>query len=144
MANLRAHSIDLALRDMDGNLWNLRCYQDKKSLVINLWATWCAPCIEELMSLSHLADKAKDHALVLAVSNESPKTLSRFMKRSFPDLKDSLKIVSLRKEIQNQYFPEDPLPVTYIFNKQGRLSLKISGARDWTEQKLWEIVQTPP
>lgn len=143
METLRKHPIDLILKDIKGKLWNLRCYQDKKNLIINLWATWCAPCIEELLSLSLMAEKTKDHALVLAISTESKEVLTRFIKRSFPDLKGNLKIVSLKKEVLNRYFPEDPLPVTYVFNKQGKLSVKISGARDWIQPELLENVKNP-
>lgn len=102
-----------------------------KTLVINLWATWCAPCIEELPSLSRLAEKMNQKGLVVALTTEPLEKVKRFVKTSFPDLSSHLKIVSVTKEERNRFFPPDNLPVTYLFNQKGLLMRKVVGARDW-------------
>ena len=117
--------------------------QREENLVINLWATWCPPCVEELLSLSKMAEKTQDQALVLALSSEPEATLSRFIKRAFPDLKKDLKIVSLPEEKLREFFPQDSIPVTYIFNKEGKLAHKEQGSRDWNKKELIEIVKNP-
>ena len=141
LQKLRSTPIDLVVEDIKGKIWDLYCYRDKKTLVINLWATWCPPCVEELFSLSQLAEKTKEETLVLALSTEPKETLSRFIKRSFPDLGKSLKIVSLPEDKLEKYFPKDSLPVTYIFNKKGKLIEKEIGAKDWNQKELIESIR---
>ena len=141
LEKLRNTPLDLVVEDIRGEMWDLYCYREKKNLVINLWATWCPPCVEELFSLSQLAEKAKKETLVLALSTEPKETLSRFIKRAFPDLGSSLKIVSLPEEKLQKYFPKDLLPVTYIFNKKGKLVQKEMGARDWNQKNLLENIK---
>ena len=138
MNKLRDESLDLIVKDIKGETWDLYCYKNQKHLIINLWATWCSPCVEELLSLSRLAEQTKEQTFVIALSTESPETLSQFIKKAFPDLKKSLKIASFPEKKLRAYFPEDPLPVTYIFNKEGRLSGKESGARDWGRKEIVE------
>ena len=102
-----------------------------QSLVVNLWATWCPPCIEELPSLSDLAEKLGQNGLVVALSTEPLDKVQRFIKTSFPDLSSYLKIVSVTEEERNRVFPADSLPVTYLFNQKGLLVKKVIGAKDW-------------
>ena len=104
MQKLRNTHLDMVVQDINGLTWDLYCYRGKKNIVINLWATWCPPCVEELLSLSKMAEKTKDQALVLALSSEPEATLSRFIKRAFPDLKKDLKIVSLSEEKLREFF----------------------------------------
>ena len=141
LQKLRSTPIDLVVEDIKGKIWDLYCYRDKKTLVINLWATWCPPCVEELFSLSQLAEKTKKETLVLALSTEPKETLARFIERSFPDLGKSLKIVSLSENKLKRYFPKDSLPVTYIFNKEGKLARKEMGAKDWNQKELIESIR---
>lgn len=139
MSKLKNEPLDLVVQDIKGKTWDLYCYRGQKHLIINLWATWCSPCVEELLSLSHFAEKTKENTVVIALSIESPETVFKFIKKAFPDLKKSLKIASLPEKKLRTYFPEDPLPVTYIFNKEGRLSKKIGGARNWNKREMIEI-----
>lgn len=94
MNRLRNEPLDLIVRDIRGKIWDLYCYKNQKYLIINLWATWCSPCVEELLSLSYLAEKTKKNTFVIAISTESTEILSQFIKKAFPDLKEDLKIVS--------------------------------------------------
>ena len=127
--SLTEHPINWAVQDINGKTVVIK--EGYKSLVINLWATWCPPCIEELPSLSDLAEKLGRNGLVVAVSTEPLKKVKKFIKTSFPDLSPRLKIVSLTKEERNRFFPPDSLPVTYLFNQKGLLVEKVIGAKDW-------------
>ena len=133
-ANLSQTPIDWTVRDINGNSVEIK--KGKTPLVINLWATWCAPCIEELPSLSALADREGREGLVVAVTTESLEKVRRFVKSAFPDLSLHLKIVSVSRREQNQFFPADNLPVTYLFDRNGLLVRKVTGARDWISYPL--------
>lgn len=132
---LMSNPIDWMVQSTDGQVLDLYCYRNKK-VFINLWATWCPPCIEELPSLSDFAEKNSQQILVIAVTTEPLKTVTRFIDKSFSDLSKNLKIVQISPEELEHYFPTASLPATYIFNKKGLLEERILGAYDWLQYSL--------
>ena len=130
------HPIDWIFKDIKGETFDLYCYRGRKRVIINLWATWCPPCIKELPSLSMLADKAVKDILIFAITTESLEVVNPFIQKSFSDLSQHLKIVKISSEELKKYFPSDSLPITYLFNKKGKLENKIIGDRDWLEMGL--------
>ena len=103
-----------------------------KVVVLNFWATWCAPCVAELSALSRLATLFPNHLVVLAISNESAKEIKDFLKTfskmhfipARVDKKDMLKIFSVRA-----------LPETYILDHTGHLVEKIIGPKKWASDE---------
>jgi thiol-disulfide isomerase/thioredoxin len=68
---------------VDGSVWSLEDHRGKV-LLINFWATWCAPCIQELPSLKELYNKYKDHPDFILVSvslDEQKEVLLEFCKQ---------------------------------------------------------------
>jgi thiol-disulfide isomerase/thioredoxin len=91
--------------------------QNKKFLIINFWASWCAPCLKELPSLIDLYAKNKDKIEIVGVNcDEDEKSMKRvesLYKLSFLSVKDpELKWMD--------YFGYSKLPTTLIF-KDGKL-----------------------
>ena len=123
--------ISWTVKDIFGEKLHIQAQKGRKYIFINLWATWCAPCIEELPALSFLAETNKDTIMVVAVSSESKKEQIDFVKNSFKGLSPYLKFIFLNSEEKNRIFPEDMLPVTYIFNEKGLLFKKEIGVKDW-------------
>lgn len=64
-----ADTDDYQLRDMDGNLYRVSDYRGKW-LIINFWATWCAPCIKEMPELERFYQENKSSAQVWGVTFE--------------------------------------------------------------------------
>ena len=60
---------DYQLRDMDGNLYRVSDYRGKW-LIINFWATWCAPCIKEIPELERFYQENRSSAQVWGVTFE--------------------------------------------------------------------------
>ena len=140
---LMENPIDWIFKDTRGDLIDLYCFRGK-ILLINFWASWCPPCIQELPSLSDLAEKYEENIIVVALSTESPKRVKDFIEQSFPDLSARLKVAQVGKTQKAMYFPEDKLPVTYIFNKKGLLQWKELGVKDWSDPKLvQQLLQLP-
>ena len=129
IVSLTEQPINWTVRDIEGKTVVIQGVD--QNLVVNLWATWCSPCIEELPSLSDLAEKLGQEGLVVALSTEPLDKIQRFIKTSFPDLSSHLKIVSVTEEERSRFFPADNLPVTYLFNQKGLLIKKVIGAKDW-------------
>jgi len=99
--------------------------------VVNFWATWCAPCIEELPSLAKFQE-VNGEILVLPVSldlNKKLPELARFFEK--PSLRDLRWFYDntgqLRRSLNLPAFP-----ATYILDKEGRIIYILQGPNDWS------------
>ena len=114
-----------------------------KVVLVNLWATWCSPCVEELPSLLKLAQKFQKELVVIAVSEESIKDIQKFFTQ-WPQPTRNF-ILSTSLDIQKTFAPQ-ALPESYLLDKKGRLFLKILGSRNWNNlewsQKIKELIQS--
>jgi thiol-disulfide isomerase/thioredoxin len=101
-----------------------------KPLLVNLWATWCGPCVVEMPTLDALA--ARERGLeVLAVSQDMAgrdKVAAFFAERKFDNLEAYLDpSLSLMAELE-----VDTLPTTILYDAQGREVWRMTGMEDWT------------
>ena len=109
-----------------------------RPLLVNLWATWCAPCVAELPTLDRLAG-AKGSALrVLAVSQdmgESAKASAQV--KAFWDAKGFAHIQPVldpQGEASSQY-QVSTLPTTIYYDAQGREVWRLVGGHDWASRE---------
>lgn len=118
------------LRDLDGNELN---YQDTKGKVvfINLWATWCPPCIAEFQGIQDLYNDYKDDVVFLLVSDESSETIENFLDKKGYD-------VPIFNPLTN--YPNDfearSIPRTYIIDKEGHIVVDKKGAANWNSDTV--------
>ena len=106
-----------------------------KVVVLNVWATWCGPCVREMPQLQALHEKlASEGVEVLGVSvdygDDAPVTA--FVKRfdlTFPILRDP------SGDIQIAY-ATNGLPTTFIIDRSGRIRRREVGAREWADSSV--------
>jgi peroxiredoxin len=137
---------DFTLPDLDGKLHGLANFRGQV-VVLNFWATWCPPCIDEMPSLQRLHQALADRGVaVIAVSvDERFSDVPAFVKKfdlTFPVLYDEGKKVS--RKYQTFKYPE-----TYILDRDGRLKSKVVGPRDWSAPTVIRdmvdlLKETPP
>jgi len=113
-----------------------------KVVVLNFWATWCQPCIDESPSLSLLQqDIASQGGTVLGVNagvEDDPATYASFLTKyniGFPTYFDASKQIALS-------YGSTMYPETYIIDRQGRIDRKIIGPQDWTSPEMLAYFQT--
>lgn len=109
----------VVLQDLTGRRHSLSEYAGKW-LIINYWATWCSPCLEEVPELVALYDdrKAKDLMVIGVVFDyETVEEVKRYV----DDMLMSYPIVLGNKAVAKQIGSAEMLPTTYLFNPQGKL-----------------------
>jgi cytochrome c biogenesis protein CcmG, thiol:disulfide interchange protein DsbE len=108
-------------------------------LVLNFWATWCAPCVEEIPSLNEFQKQfAKSGVVVVAVSvDKNPKKYKAFLDRihlAFNTVRDPSADISAK-------YGTFQYPETYVI-KNGRVVRKFGNAEDWTSNDITQYVQS--
>jgi cytochrome c biogenesis protein CcmG, thiol:disulfide interchange protein DsbE len=103
-----------------------------KIVLVNFWATWCAPCIEELPSLQAL-QKEMPQMVVLAVSiDDDPDAYRRFL----ADHQVTLLTVNDPEQHANNSFGTHMFPETYVVDRDGHIRRKFISAQDWTNPEI--------
>jgi len=110
-----------------------------KVLVLNFWATWCVPCVEEIPSLNAMQRKfEKQGVVVVAVSiDKNPQKYRAFLDRihvSFDTLRDPSADLSAR-------YGTFQYPETYII-KDGHIMRKFINAQDWLSDDVTNYLQS--
>ena len=125
----------LKFEDFSGNKINLKNYHGKL-VIINFWATWCAPCKKEMPSLDKLYQaKNFKNLQVFAVNMEQPNTLKT--KKFFDDL--NIKKLSIFFDSNLNFVKEFKLrgvPTTVLINKKGEEFARIIGEVDFLDKKF--------
>ena len=122
------------LRDLDDKPVSFSRFQGR-TVVVNLWATWCPPCRAEMPSLAVLAAnpklKEKGIEVVCISTDESPEVLRQFVARQ----KD-WKMTMLRATDMIPAFLSDGIPATFILSPDGRVAASESGAARWDDASV--------
>jgi peroxiredoxin len=131
-------AINFIADDLDGKL---RRFDEFKGKVIflNLWATWCKPCEEEMPSMQRVYDVLKGRnfeMIALSVDTEGPEVVREFVKRyglTFPVLLDP------KGKIKDGY-KTTGVPETFIIDQNGVIAEKIWGPRNWDDKRNLKVI----
>ena len=108
---------------------------ESQVVFLNMWATWCLPCLEEMPSMASLYQEFSDEGLTMvAVSNEDPEVVRDFLEDHpypFSIVLDSEDILALRFDVM-------ALPTTFIIDRQGGLALRQIGSYHWDSPAMIE------
>jgi peroxiredoxin len=127
---------DFALPDANGKTWSLAALRGRP-VVLNFWATWCAPCVEEMPALEQLARHLGDDAVVLAVSvDDAWEKVTKFFPRGTP-----LSIVLDAKAEVPKTFGTEKYPETFLIDREGRVRHYIVNKRKWDGAEAIDCVR---
>ncbi len=107
-------------------------------VILNFWATWCPPCIQEMPSLERLHRAVKDRGVkILAISvDQDGEAYQRFLHDyglTFVTSRDPLQKISAR-------YGTFKFPETFIINRQGRVVRKILGPLEWDQPPVIDFL----
>lgn len=112
----------LSLPDLDGRPLDLRQHFGGRPLLINVWASWCAPCVEEMPELARFATAQGDTGVqVLGLALDTPEDVRRFLLRvpvDYPIVIDTPGPRDASVQLGNH---QGLLPYSVLFDAQGRL-----------------------
>ena len=127
----------VTLVDNTGETLDLGSFKGKP-LLINLWATWCAPCIAEMPTLEALAAREGERVTVLPISED------------VGQIDKVVEILRRRKLDHIQPWVDDKgdlgfkyggnLPVTVLFDSEGKEVWRFTGGNDWTSPEAAQLI----
>ena len=114
---------DFMLTDLAGKEHKLSDYKGKNVLII-FWATWCGPCRMEIPALIELRKTvSEDNLAMLAISNESPALVKRFVEQA----KMNYTILIDRGALPGPYNTISAIPSGFFIDRQGKMKLATTG-----------------
>jgi peroxiredoxin len=130
----------LSFAAADGSVHRISDFRGH-GMVLNLWATWCRPCVAEMPSLSRLSTRlAPDDIAVLAVSTDhgGAPVVQRFFAQhniaSLPVLLDSGGEIGAALGVRG-------IPTTLVIDREGRERGRLEGAADWSSDHALALVK---
>ncbi len=130
---------DFSFPDLDGQPVSLSDYKGK-FVLLNIWATWCGPCVSEMPAMEKLHNKFKNEdfqILAVSIDTQGKKVVAPFMEfhnLSFKALLDT------RGTIKRSYRTTG-IPESFIIDKNGIILKKVIGAIDWSSPKVIQYFQ---
>ncbi|MDT3282802.1 TlpA disulfide reductase family protein [Shewanella scandinavica] len=130
----------VTFNDVDGKTIDFSQFKGK-IIMVNMWATWCPPCVRELPAIERLATKFKAEDFVLlpiSIDAEGKQQVQPFLSslgmpnfNSYYDQPQSL----------GDVFPLDTIPATFILDQQGQLIAFVRSYVDWDDAKAISLIQ---
>ena len=123
---------DLVVKDGAGGTLDLGAADGP--VLINLWATWCAPCVEEMPQLDQLAQALNGEVRVITISQDlrgAEVVDPFFAARQFARLEPWL---DPETRLSAQFSPAGQLPLTILFDASGKEVWRVAGGYPWADE----------
>jgi thiol-disulfide isomerase/thioredoxin len=127
-----SYAYDMPLQGLDGKQINLQALKGKV-VFMNLWATWCPPCIAEMPGIHNLYKKMNTTkvAFVMLSLDEDPQKAKKFIERkgySFP--------VYLPAGSMPADFHTNAIPTTFVLGRDGKILARHEGMADYNNEEF--------
>jgi thiol-disulfide isomerase/thioredoxin len=144
---------DIAFEGPDGKMVKIADFKGKVT-VVNMWATWCAPCKEEMPTLGKLsAAYATQPLAVVAISTDQPDpskypgdTMESAIARAKDELAKSPPLSFYHSPGLDMTFKFNPpvagMPTTIIYDKDGVERARLSGGADWDSPEARALIES--
>ncbi|WP_169308462.1 TlpA family protein disulfide reductase [Ferrimonas aestuarii] len=123
---------ELIFEDRNGNPKSMNDYRGNLTM-INIWASWCGPCLKELPSLEKMQEHFKDEPLKIvpvSVDEDSPEKVYELLAKYNLDHTYSL---FDKEQSMNGVMPTNVVPATYFLDAKGNIIGFARGYLDWSD-----------
>lgn len=110
-----------------------------KVVILDFWATWCAPCIKSFPHLEELQDKFKADLQIITITDESEDRIEKFLSKRKLNLPIA---IDTKKEIAS-HFPHESIPHSVIIDKNGIVKA-ITTSAELTEDLIKQVINNKP
>ena len=130
VAGKTARDFPLEIAGKLGHLTDLK----GKVVVLNFWATWCPPCVEETPALNHLQKyiESRNGVILGVAADEDPAAYEKFLREQgviFPTYRDPLTRDNHSPIAQS--YGTSMYPETYVIDRHGKIARKFIGFQQW-------------
>jgi thiol-disulfide isomerase/thioredoxin len=122
------------LKSFDGKIRNLKEYKGNV-IFINFWATWCAPCLEEMPDLQNLYNVYGDKVTFLFVARDKHNWVATFLTKKDYDIP-----VYFELGLTPKLFYHGSIPATFIISKNGVIEMAKTGSYDWNSNTVRNLL----
>ncbi|MCY3776703.1 MAG: TlpA disulfide reductase family protein [Candidatus Aminicenantes bacterium] len=117
------------LQGLDGEETSLAAFKGKV-LFVNLWATWCGPCVVEMPSIQRLYEQfQQEDVKFLLVSDEPPDVVEPFVQEKGWELP-----MYVSNDERPSVFESRGIPATFILDREGRIVFRHVGSAQWDDE----------
>lgn len=126
------------VEDLNGQPVDLATYKGRP-VFLNVWATWCGPCLQEMPSIAKLAanPKLKDVAFLCVSVDDNVSA-----PKGFPERKGWPMTVLHASGPAPKAFATDGIPATFVIGRDGRIARKQIGSLDWDDPKVIGLLES--
>lgn len=122
-ADIGSTAQDFTTRDTTGATYRLSDHIGKEVILIDFWATWCVPCLEEMPHLERMQDKYKSKGFaVVAVSMDGPETIADVPAFARRNNMNFAVLLDEDSSIASIYNPRKSAPLSVIIDRAGHIS----------------------
>lgn len=129
-----------AIQDVQGRVTNLRAFTGQV-LVVNLWATWCAPCMEEMPTLGALQRRFAGRIRIIPVNvddtahlEQAKQELTHLTQGVLPLYNDNSRGILFDVNAPG-------MPVTIIYDRRGHEVARLVGGADWSGDDAARLIE---
>jgi len=134
---------DFTLPDLNGTQVSLSAHSGKV-IFLNFWATWCAPCADEIPSMESLmrkmASNKKFAMLTVSIDVEGASIVQKYFQAQFNHQPNFPVLFDTKKTVSSQY-GTFKVPETFIIDKTGKILDKVEGIKDWNDPMLLHYLE---
>jgi len=129
---------EATMRGLNGPDQKLSAFRGKP-LIINVWASWCPPCIAEMGSLERLAwsDLGQQFTVIGISTDDYPEAAKGFLRKSNATLNH---YIDRQLELEH-ILGAAQLPLTVMVDAKGRVLGKVVGAREWDGPQAMQLIR---
>lgn len=125
---------DMTVQTLDGDVQKLADLKGGKPVVLNVWATWCPPCLKEMPTLDALGKQGKFEVVAIATDQDT-KVVKTFLKKQAWGGGMAVWFDALGA-VTRSTLGAKGIPVTYVLDKDLKIVMVEAGERDWAHPRM--------